>query len=259
MKTLFLTLAVLLSAASINAQITSYYQFNSPLPSMDPSFTNAHGVGMDLLLPVKKGFSAGFNFSYNNYGYQREPYSFITTDGMLYETYLRVSNNFYQAGLASQYLLPVTFRRFQPFVDARVNAVFFQTDLIIEDPEDETNCEPLESHILMKDVTAAATLSFGFNFLFTGTPSENISESNGTGLYFFMTGGITMGGKVNYMNVEAGPSHFHHQGTAEPDKNSYSINFINTKTQVVHQHHAGYLYSSSLRMAEIKAGFRLRF
>jgi hypothetical protein len=260
MKRILLVSAILVASLNSFSQISLYYQYNNPLPAMGATLTQAHGFGFDGLLQTRcKNFYAGLTSSFSFYGMKREPITIITPDSATLNTHLRISNYFFQIGAAGRYILPLHFDRFQPYIEGKVNGIFFQTELIIEDPEDLSNCEPLQSDLLTKDANIAATLNFGFDFRLSKIHTAFSEESTPSNLYFFMSGGFTIGGKVSYMNVETEPTHFHQQASQQPDKNPYYVDFINTQTQVVHQHHVGYVYTSPVRMMEIKGGIILRF
>ena len=73
-------------------------------------------------------------------------------------------------------------------------------------------------------------------------------------MFFDLSAHMTQGGTVDYMNV-----HKHSQPTTQTPESDVTARFINNRTQVVHEHHVGHVYSSMVEMMEYRVGavFRL--
>jgi len=245
------------------------YLFNSPQNFMRSSLDQSHGFAMDYYGSVKKtNYYTGISFNMGIYGYHTEPIDFTATDGSIVKTNLNITNSYNSWSIYHKY----RFSRFEenggrliPFIDARTGWAFFRTSLYIEDPEDVSNCEPLEQDIMQKDNTWNVYGGAGFDFLLSGLRNkENPSPCQGLQSYFTVSFGYNYGGKVSYMNVDRDGSNTtsqHNHGTSPEsgDQSAYYTTWVNTQSQVTHQHHTGYLYNSPVRMLEIKAGFVLRF
>jgi len=116
--------------------------------------------------------------------------------------------------------------------------------------------------ILQKDNTWNIGLALGAEYRITGLFNPQKNEEKGQA-YFSFSAGYIHGGKISYMNVEkdATAQSHHHQSnsTNNSDKTDYYTQWINTNTQIVHQHHTGYVYTSPIRMLELKIGFSIKF
>jgi hypothetical protein len=218
---------------------------------------------MEFYAPVKHtNFQFGLAFNVGLYGYHTEPIAFAT-DSNVVNTDLNISNAFHNYSFYNKY----TFNQFSegrliPFVDAKLGWSFFRTKLYIADPEDVSNCEPLEKDIMQKDNNWAVYAGAGFDLKLSGLIRPE-REKDFMQTYFTFSFGYNLGGKVSYMNVDHNETaNVQHHGSATSskyEKVEYYAAFVNTQTQVVHEHHIGYLFTSPIRMLEIKAGFSLRF
>jgi hypothetical protein len=251
------------SAGFSQTGYSMYYQYS--LASM-PQLKNANGFGMDFFIPVKKSnFNMGISYAYNSHGYKNEPILFTATDGSIISTSVSVTNSFHQLGAYQRYNLGKFSNVLFPYVESRLGWNFFRTNLFIADPEDTDNCAPLEQEVLQRDNNWSAYAGAGVDIKIAKFCSLCNSNPN-TGVFVNFSFGYMVGGTVNYMNVNGsdmmtGP----HSGTHHQDsegnvvKSPYYAPFINTQTQVVHEHHIGYVYTSAVRMMQIKMGISFKF
>jgi hypothetical protein len=70
-------------------------------------------------------------------------------------------------------------------------------------------------------------------------------------LFLDLNAHLTQGGQVDYMSVDKK----HNSSTAVSD---VKAKFINTQTQVIHEHHVGNVYSSLAEMTEYRFGIAFR-
>jgi hypothetical protein len=258
----------LLSSAQFEARYS--YVFNSPQNYMRSSLTNAHGFAMEYYKSVKNSnYFTGIGFQVGVYGYNSEPIAFQTTDGGIVNTNLNITNSFNNWSIYHKY----RFTQFEkngsrliPFIEGKTGWSFFRTNLFIEDPNDIDNCAPLEQAIMQKDNTWNVYAGAGFDLKISHLRNpEKHTTCSCPKLYFSSSVGFHYGGKVSYMNVDRdgdNTSGQHNHGTSistDGEKEEFYTTWVNNQTQVEHQHHTGYLYTSPLRMLEIKAGFTLRF
>ncbi len=239
------------------------YAFNASQNYMRSSLSNAHGFAMEYYGNVKKtNYQIGLAYHVGVYGYHTEPIDFAASDGSIVKTDLNISNAFNFVSIYHKYSFNkfATSGRLVPFIDAKTGWSFFRTKLYIADPDDVSNCEPLEQDILQKDNTWNLYAGAGFDYKLNGlfNPANNDCPMKS---YFFVSFGFHYGGKVSYMNVDRDDHTMamQSQPSSNPNKTDFYTSWVNTQTQIVHEHHTGYLFTSPIRMMEIKAGFSLRF
>ncbi len=243
------------------------YVFNSPQNFMRSSLDIASGFAMEMYGSVKKtNYYTGISFNVGVYSYHTEPIAFETADGSIINTNLNITNSFNSWSIYHKY----RFSKFEengrliPFIDGRTGWSFFRTSLFIEDPNDTDNCHPLEQSIMQKDNAWTVYGGAGFDLLLTGIFNPERHATCGCPKsYFSFSVGFNYGGKVSYMNVDKEGSNtsatHNHEAMTDGDKKEYYTSWVNNQTEVVHQHHTGYLYTSPIRMLEIKTGFIIRF
>lgn len=239
------------------------YVFNAPQNYMRSSLSNAHGFAMEYYGNVKKtNYQIGLAYHMGIYGYHTEPIDFTASDGSIVKTNLNISNAFNFISIYHKYSFNkfATSGRLIPFIDAKTGWSFFRTKLYIADPEDVSNCEPLEQDIMQRDNTwnlyGGAGFDYRLNGIFNPANDDCLMKS-----YFFVSFGFQYGGKVSYMNVDKDDevTAAHNHTSDDPNKTEFYTTWVNTQTRIEHEHHTGYLFSSPIRMMQIKAGFSLRF
>lgn len=223
--------------------------FNMALPrgSMAKTMNNAFGLTIGASRTFTLPFSVGIELGFGNYGHQSTPQQYTFSDGTVTETNVNVSNNIVNAGLSGNYFIRPG-KKVNPYIHTRVGWSWFTTKLYIEDPADEFSCHPIESEILSNDntyfVSGGAGLRLDFSTLFRKMEPQRFS--------FDFSVRTVRGGTVQYMNVN-NPSAPH----PAPEKDVMA-KFVNTQSQVIHEHHVGYLYGSVLQMTEYRMGVIFR-
>lgn len=125
----------------------------------------------------------------------------------------------------------------------------FNTDLNIYDPDDRDHCEPVDSDVLYDDGTIIAAVGAGAKI-----DMASVFKKLQTGKFYIEgNANFVQGGEVHYMNADADP---HHQ-TGASGIDHVRAQFINTQTQIVHEHHVGHLYQNQVQMIEFRVGFSM--
>ena len=245
MKTIKLLSILLLLAPCLMAQdyeLGANLNLAQPMGMMSKTMDNAFGITLMASRQFKAPFSAGLEMSLGNYGHQTSRQEYTFDDGSVTETDVNVSNNIFSLFITGKHFLRNS-KNINPYLSAKAGWSWFTTNLTIDDPQDPYGCHPVESEILAKDNTytfsGGGGLRMDFNTFFRNSPQGR--------LYFDLSVHGTYGGIVKYMNADRDA---HHQ---VPDQDVIA-RFINTQTQVVHEHHVGYVYSNVLNMLEYKLG-----
>jgi len=221
------------------------FQYVKPRGGMSETINNGFGFTLEAAHNFDRPFSAGLEFSYNNYGYSRTKQQYTFDDGSVTDTYVNVDNYFLNLNTTGRWFLR-NGKTINPYLSAKLGYSWYRTSLNIEDPEDETACEPLESHILSKDGTVISSGGAGVR-IDLGTFLNSVEPGK---LFIDMNAHLVQGGRVKYMNAD-------HDPDDHPDSD-VTAQFINRQTQVVHEHHVGYVYSSFANMMEYRFSIILR-
>jgi Outer membrane protein beta-barrel domain len=246
MKKYFYSLLFVGIALQSHAQVefTTNYAYSRPMGQMLTNIKGIHGLNMGLAYhiphtPVAVGVEVGFG----GYGYQSERQTYTFTDGSTTETNVNVSNNTFNLMLNTRLYYP-TESIFRPYLQLRGGLSNFYTSLVIEDPEDVDGCRPLESDILKSSATLAGGAGIGMRI--------NLGGSGCTKYAVDISSNYTTGGRVDYMNLKKATP------TVKPVAD-VNADFMNLHNQVVHTHHVGYVYSSPLRLLDLRVGLSVVF
>lgn len=250
MKFRFTALFVLTALASFaqlkGAEWGFGYIFSSPQGTMSQNVKQAHGGNLDFYVtPANKRYAIGFEMSVNGYGHNKKRETYTFDDGSTAPMDIVVSNNFYNFMLAGRYFLSTG--KIQPFVTGKMGYSLYATSLNIYDPDDWDHCEPIDNDMLKHDGTIIFAAGGGLRW-------EMLPKKSTGRFYFNLSANYLSGGKVNYMNVDA-PANAQHQPT--PTSDVYA-KFLNTQTQMVHEHHVGNVYTSLVEMMDFRLGMTIR-
>jgi hypothetical protein len=246
-----ITPALLLSAFTImgqsNREIGLGYTYMAPAGQMQHNIQRGHGFTMDYYIVPNAGrFGIGAEFNYTLYGYSKTRQLYSFDDGTQADMDIVVNNSITTFMLGGRYYLRDA-SLLRPYVNLKAGYSIFTTDLNIYDPSDWDNCEPIDTELLIKDGTLVASAGAGVQYDLSGLFKRMRSDL----LVLNLSVNLTMGGRVNYMNTDA-PTHHH------PSTSDVTARFINTQTQIVHDHHVGYVYTSYAEMVDMRAGLVLR-
>jgi opacity protein-like surface antigen len=249
MKKCVLAFSCVLLTTFVQAQKWEYgidINVMQPVGGMERTMDNAVGANIFLAYNLKAPFAIGIELGYNNYGSQTTRQEYVFDDGTRTETDVVVNNNITSLNFSGKYFLRNS-KKFNPYVTGRLGWSRFSTNLYIEDPQDETGCEPLESDVLYRDGTFTASAGAGIRL-----DMSAVFKRLTTNKFFFDFGVQSVrGGTVGYMNVDIDPS------KPAPTKDVMA-KFINTKTMVVHEHHVGYVYTGLVDMLQYRVGIVIR-
>ena len=213
-----------------------------PVGSMTRTMTNAFSIALNGSYKFKNAFSLGADFAAGTYGSQTTRQQYVFDNGDVTETDVVVSNNIYTMGVNGKYFFR-SGKKISPYVSGRLGISWFVTDLNIEDPADQYSCHPLESDKLMKDHTVIAGVGGGVRI----DLSSIFRNMDSDRFYIDTSIHSLQGGTIRYMNADL------KIGNSTPDSDVMA-RFLNTQTQVIHEHHVGYVYSSIMNMLDYRIG-----
>jgi hypothetical protein len=247
MKKLALVFILLLYGVIGSSQILEKdYSFSysriAPLSKMANYIPYGNGIGMDAMFrPVNSRFAVGIDIGLNIYGTDKERQYYTFEDEIKADMDIVVNNNISNFSVVGRYFLresgPVI-----PFVQGRLGHSRFATRLTIYDPDDSDHCAPIDTEVLLKDGTLLRGIGVGVQWAFSEAFVLNVSAD------------MLMGGSLRYMSVDGPGSHGHHHSTG----NEVEARFLHIPTQVVHRHHVGHVYHSTLRALDFRFGLAYR-
>lgn len=238
----------LVNAAQAQFEFRTAYVYSDPRQEMAADIKRGHGAFFEFAYRFREiPFSLGLQVNFSTYGYDKSRQVYSFDDGSTAETDVMVYNNFTNFQLTSRYFFFTQKSMLQPYIQAKMGLSRFYTNLTIDDPEDVDDCVPLEQDILQRDLTFVGTIGAGLQWDLSSVFKKTRKD------FFYLDASVNYntGGRVNYMNVDK----------PVPQENGQEVygRFINTQTQVVHEHHVGYVYSSMLRMIDFRVGMVFRF
>jgi hypothetical protein len=248
MKIHFTVVFALFSAAAIG-QINSMewgmgYAFSLPRGTMAVNMKQAHGGFMDFYFtPATKRYAIGAEMSFNIYGYNKNRQTYTFDDGSTAPMDIVVNNSFYNIMAAGRYFLGTG--KIQPFFTGKMGYGIYATSLNVYDPDDADHCEPVDTDVLKRDGTMIFAAGGGIRW-------EMLPKKAPGRFFLNLSTNYTSGGKVNYMNVDA-PNHNHKAPTSD-----VYMKFLNTQTQMIHEHHVGYVYTSLVEMMDFRLSVTMK-
>ena len=227
--------------------IGSAFNYSRPSGGMARNIEQGFGITLEGARVLRHApFTVGVEFSYNAYGHEKTRQQYTFDDGSVTETNVIVMNAFSNLFLTGKFFLRNS-KMINPYLSGKMGYSWYRTNLTIEDPEDIDGCQPLESDRLLTDGTFTASAGGGVRIDFSGIFKKVRSNM----LFFDFSAHMTQGGNVEYMNVHKPTNH----GNPERD---VMARFINNRTQVIHEHHVGHVYSSDVEMMEYRFGIIYR-
>ena len=252
MKKLILLILGAFVANAVFAQrwdMGSSFNYARPIGGMARNIEQGFGITFEGARVLKNApFTIGAEFAYNAYGRDVSRQQFTFDDGTVTETNVIVTNSFANLMATGKFFLRKD-KLFTPYLSGKVGYSWYKTNLVIEDPEDEDGCKPLDSDKLLVDGTFLASGGAGARLDFSALFKKMGSNT----LFFDFSAHLTQGGTVDYMNV-----HNHPNPTHQTPDSDVTARFINNRTQVVHEHHVGHVYSSLVEMMEYRFGVVFR-
>jgi hypothetical protein len=249
MKTFFTCLFVIGALASFSQpkgmEMGLSFIGSAPQGSMRENMTVAGGLSMDFYFtPATNRYALGLEMSVNGYGYDKTRQTYNFSDGSSAPMDIIVNNNFFNFMLAGRHFLSQG--KVRPYINAKAGYSVYSTSLNIYDPDEFDHCEPVDSDVLKRD--GAIIFSAG-----GGVRWEMLPKKNPGRFFLNLSANYTSGGKVDYMNADA-PKHSHTNHTSD-----VYMEFLNTQTQVVHEHHVGNVYTSLVELIDFRFGVTMRF
>jgi hypothetical protein len=250
----YLILVLVFLASTVQAQrwgreLGLNYVNADPTGGMGRVIDRAHGATLNLgLVTPEKRFAMGLDLGFAQYGSDKSRQEYTLDDGSTADMDIIVSNMFGTlTGYGRWYFM--TTGAFRPYLTARAGYAWYDTNLNIYDPDDNDHCEPVDSDVLHHDGTIIGSMGVGMKF----DLSKIFGRMEEQKFFLEANYNFSQGGYVQYMNADA-----NHQQAHTTTHDHVMAEFINTQTQVVHEHHVGNLYRNPVQMRELRVGFAIQ-
>ncbi len=244
-----LAMALLLSFSAA-AQFNMQYNFSRPVGQQGQHITAAHGFVISYDIKLKHSpFYIAPEIGANVYGLKTLKQDLEFNNGYVTraDVHYTTSVNTYAAVLRFQ---PPTSKNFAPYLAIRGGAVYYYSNMTIEDPDDPLGCKPLEKRVLVKDISWIASGGLGFRLdgkAFSGKESKVALDF---GAFY------TYGGEAEYLKM----SNSHdHSAENNPKARAYYVQFEHIPSGEVHEHALGMIYKTPTQMLEFRLGIQVKF
>jgi hypothetical protein len=192
-------------------------------------------VGLDLGLGVyaHKTIHQTFNFNAN-------------TSTVVPVNY---NSNVFNANLQARYQFLDEQALVVPYVNAKAGLYNFYSNITIEDPDDPDGCKALDRKNLINDNTFFWGAGAGFQI----NPSIFSKRKTDGPIKIDISVNTLYGGKLDYINTKH-LKEGHDHDMPEMGGKPLMVKFINVGTQDIHEHMVAQVYTSALRLIEIRGG-----
>jgi hypothetical protein len=252
-KLLIIVLALVsygLQAQQWGKEFGSSYIYAKPAGGMGHVIEHGHGVTLNYGLVQPDGrFAFGVDMTFAQYGRDQSRQQYTMEDGSVAPMDVIVYNSFMNLMAYSRFYVKAN-GLVRPYLVGKLGYAAFSTDLNIFDPDDRDHCEPVETDVLYDDGTIIATAGAGVK-IDVASVFKNMPKGL---LYLEGNANFTQGGQVRYMSENADANH----SGQMPDSDHVYAKFLNTDTQIIHEHHVGHLYRSPVQMTEFRVGISMQ-
>jgi hypothetical protein len=252
-----LTVFIAISIASA-AQMTAGFAYSLSLPQkeMKENIRPVHSMNVILTSNVKKlpKLSFGVEVGLGLYASFTKDQDIRFPDGTGINTKVSYSSNVATGGVFTRYNF-LKDAKVNPYVTGKLGYANFFSKVVVADPEDEDECKPLDKKTPIRDHSFFASYGAGLQI-------DVSSKKNRGNAWLDISVSRLHGSNLSYINVKDIKSHINNDpNTPVPTSDKsvpLSMRFVNVATQTIHEHQLAQVYTSPLRLMEIKIGARWR-
>jgi hypothetical protein len=140
-----------------------------------------------------------------------------------------------------------------PYLVGKAGLYDFHSNVVVEDPDDPDGCVALDRKNIIRDQTLYWSAGGGIQIDPSVFSKKKRRENN---VRIDISAQTVRGGSIDYINTK---HLMNAQDVPEPGAKSVKARFINASTQHIHEHSVAQLYTSALRLFEIRAGVTVVF
>ncbi|HEX7902331.1 MAG TPA: hypothetical protein VF487_00530 [Chitinophagaceae bacterium] len=248
-STLFSFFILTITANSQQWKLTSAYSLGLMQQEMKENIQPAHSLQLGILyqLPQVKRLSLGLELGIGSYANKQIDQTFQFDNNTSAVVPVNYTSNVFNANLQGRLnLVDETKFVVTPYINAKAGLYNFFSSIYIEDPDDPLSCRALEHESIINDKTLYWSAGGGLQ-IDLGYFSKKKKKNS---VVLDLGANVIRGGTIDYINTKD----LVEVQTNNPMSKPVSVDFINASTQSIHEHTVAQLYSSPLRMLEIRAG-----
>lgn len=244
--TLFISLLTLTAQGQFYLQ--TGYSASLPQQDMNRNINLLHSVkvgGYYRLPDNLKRVWVGADLGWGMYALTTKTQTFRFRDGSSTVTQVNYSSNVVQAAMNARVTL-LEDAKVLPYVSGRAGYTSFYSNIFIEDPMDIDGCRPLDQRNIIRDGTGFA--GYGGGLMLDWRLFSRHARKNGGWIDLSVTN--IRGGRLDYINTKKliDPSN----PPTDSDGKPLNVQFVNATTNEIHEHQVAQVFSTPLRMLEIR-------
>jgi hypothetical protein len=250
--TLFIGCLFYFIASSQPFKVALNYGLGLPQSQMGSNIQaihNFHLGGLYQLPNQFKNLSVGLELGVGVYSHQKIDQTFNFDANTSTVVPVNYNSNVFNANVQARYqLLDERTSMIVPYINAKAGLYNFYSNVVIEDPNDPDGCHPLDKKNLIND----KTMYWGGGVGFELNPLMFSKRKNKDGpVRIDVSVNTIYGGKLDYINTKHLKDE---QDMPETGGKPLYVKFINVSTQDIHEHKVAQVYTSALRVLEVRAG-----
>lgn len=254
-STFFISCLLCFSAQSQSFKFIGNYSLGLPQQQMAQNIQAIHSfhVGGLYQLPQQlKNLSVGLELGAGLYAHEKIDQTFNFDANTSTVVPVNYNSNVFNVNLQTRFqFLDEETNMIVPYVNAKAGLYNFFSNVYIEDPADPNGCRALEKKNLINDNTFYWGAGAGFQI----NPSIFSKHKRSGPVMIDISINTVRGGKLDYINTKDLKDE---QNMPQLDGKPLMVRFINVSTQAIHQHKVAQVFTSSLRVLEIKGGVILK-
>jgi hypothetical protein len=254
-STLFICCFLYFTANSQSFKFVSDYSLGLPQQQMAKNIQVIHSLhagGLYQLPRQWKKLSVGLELGVGFYAHEKIDQTFNFDANTSTVVPVNYNSNVINGNLQTRYqFLDERSAMIVPYINAKAGVYNFYSNVNIEDPNDPGGCRPLEKKNLISDYTFYWGAGAGFQI----NPSLFSKHKKDGPIMIDISINTIRGGKLDYINTKNLKDE---QDLSQTGGKPLLVKFINVSTQDIHEHKVAQVYTSALRILEIRGGLILR-
>jgi hypothetical protein len=258
MKPFYLLTVLMATSIGVSAQIDAGVAYSLSLPrhEMKQNINPVHNLNVIFISPVKNisKLSWGVEAGFGTYAFFTKDQDIRFPDGTGIKTKVSYSSNVATGGVLARYSL-FKETKVNPYLSAKLGYAGFFSKVVVADPEHDDDCKPLDKKTPIYDHSFFTSYGLGLQV-------DVSSRKKPKNAWLDISVSQLHGTKLNYVNVKDIKNHINNDPSNPvpvTDKTApLTIRFVNVATQTIHEHQLAQVYTSPLRLLEMKIGMRWR-